>query len=172
MVKIVKVLLLGFIALGFYGCAVKTDDIRVTAAKCKKADLSGYKTYQVLDGSGIMKSSRKTRVPKNIDIDAEIRNIIESELAKKGKRLVAANPDFYIGYVAGADIDALKSKVNDKGEKALDDIPMAAIAMLFVDASTGAVVCLSYAEGEMRDLPVDQKRKRLKYAVKKMLQSL
>jgi len=82
MSKLLKGLIVGLMIAGFFGCSVKTDDIQVIAFKFNKANLKGYKTYQIREGSCFLQDSEGNRVPDKMKIGAEIHKMIESELAK------------------------------------------------------------------------------------------
>ena len=79
------------------------------------------------------------------------------------------NPDLYVAYMGAADLDAIKEKVDDKGKVTIENAPKAGILLTLIDAHTGEIIYLSSAEGDVKNLPIEEKRKRLNYAIKKML---
>ena len=151
---------------GFTAGCVKTNDIEIVALKYEKVDLQGYKTYQIIAGSGF---SKDPSLSDNLDLNMELQQIINAELAKKGKIPVTKNPDFYVAYLAATDMDAIKEKVDDKGKTTLESAPEAAMLLTLIDADTSQIIYLSTADGDVKGLPLDEKRKRLSYAIKEML---
>jgi uncharacterized membrane protein YkoI len=158
--------MIGLMIAGFTAGCVKTDDIEIVALKSEKVNLQGYKTYQVIDESGFFKDPS---VSDNLDLNIELQQIINAELAKKGKMPVTKNPDFYVAYLAAADMDAIKEKVDEKGQMKIESAPTAAMLLTLIDADTAEIIYLSTAEGDVKGLPLDEKRKRLSYAIKEML---
>jgi len=159
-------MLIGILIVGFTAGCVKTDDIEVVALKSEKVNIDGYKTYQIMEESGFEKD---TPVKDNVDINAELQQTVNTELAKKGKMPVTQNPDFYVAYMGAADMDAIKEKVDEKGKVTIQNAPTAGILLALIDANTGEIIYLSSAEGEVKNLPLEEKRKRLNYTIKEML---
>jgi len=166
MLKLTKNIIIGLMIIGFTGC-VSTSDIAVASAKSEKVNLDGYKTYEILKGSGMA-----TEPITNLDVDVELQRIITTELGKKGKVPVTVNPDFYVAYLAGADIDAIKVKIDKEGQESLKNVPAAAMILIIIDAKTGIIIGASTAEGEVKDLPLDDRKERLNYTIKKMLNEM
>jgi len=113
-----------------------------------------------------------TQRTDNLDVSAEMQQMINTELAKKGKILVTKDPDFYVAYVAGADMDAVRVKLDKEGKETIEKAPAAAMVLVLIDAETGVIIGISTAEGDVKGLPADQMKKRLNYAIKKMLSDL
>lgn len=166
MSKLLKNILMGLLIAGFTSGCVKTDDIEVVALKSEKANLEGYKTYQILDESGFEKN---TALSETMDVNVELQQTVNTELAKKGKVPVAKNPDFYVAYMAAADMDAIKEKVDKKGKTTIENAPTAGILLALIDANTGEIIYLSSAEGDVKNLPLEERRKRINYTIKEML---
>ncbi len=171
MIKLLKGLMIGLMIVGFTGC-VSTSDIQVEALKSDKVNLDGYKTYQIVEESGVATEARGTQVPANLDVNAELQTIINAELAKKGKTLVNSDPDFYVAYVAGTDMDAIKVKIDQAGQETIESVPAAAMVLLLIDAETGLIIGISTAEGEVKNLPLEDRKTRLEYTIKKMFNEL
>lgn len=114
MSKLLKGVIAVLMIAGFTGC-VSTSDIQVEALKSEKVNLDGYKTYQIIEESGMATEPRES----NLDVDAELHHVITTELGKKGKVPVTNDPDFYVAYVAGTDMDAIKVKVDKKGQETI-----------------------------------------------------
>lgn len=154
--------------LGLTGC-VSTSDIQVEALTYDKVNLDGYKTYEIIEGSGIVDGTQRT---DRVDVNVEMRQMIIAELAKKGKTPVTGNPDFYIAYAAGTDMEAVKEKVNEEGKKTIERAPSAAMILTLIDAEAGMIIGISTAEGDVKGVPADDMKKRLSYTIKKMLGNL
>lgn len=172
MSKLLKGLIASLMIAGFAGCSVKTDDIQVLAFKSDKANLKGYKTYQIIEESCFLQDSKGNRVPDKMKVGAEIHKMVESELTNKGKVPVTDNPDFFVAYAAAADVDAFKKKIDKAGKEEIDKAPESAMLLVLFDADTGAIIWLSQAEGEVKGLPADQIKKRLRYTIKKMFSGM
>lgn len=169
MSTLLKNTIVGLMLSGFMTGCTQTSDIEVLALKSEKADLSGYKTYQVIDESGFVDNSE---LSDDLDIDKELQQLIYTELQKKGKTSVAKNPDFYLAYLAAADMNAIKAKVDKKGQASIELAPAGAMLLTLIDADTMEVIYLATAEGDVKDLPVKQKKERLQYAISQMMKGL
>lgn len=158
--------------IGMSGC-VSTSDIKVENVTSEKANMKGYKTYQFLDGSGVVEEDSKGKLKEADGKIAEmIEQIINDELQKKGKKPVAKHPDFFVAYLGGKESSAVMQELNDEGKMIVKKRPEAAMLLMLVDAQSGAILRLSTAEGEFKSLPEAQKRERLTYAIKKMLKDI
>lgn len=167
MLKLLKGMIVGLMIIGFTGC-VSTSDIKVESAKSDKVDLKGYKTYAIVEGSGVAGESKKS----THDIDAELNRIIHNELGKKGKVPVTKDPDFYVAYLAAKDMEAIEINIDEEGQETIKETPAAAMLLLLIDGETGVLIGISTAEGEAKDLPLEDRKKRLEYTIKKMFNEL
>lgn len=172
MLVLLKAMIVALIIVGFTGCAVKTNDIQVLVTKSEKMNLKGYKTYQIVEESGMIRDSWVTWIPDNLDVNTEMYQIINTELAKKGKILVTKKPDFYVVYTAAADRDTLEIKLDKEGKEIMKKVPTAAMLLILIDAETDMIIWIASAKGEVSGLPAEQMKKRLNYAIKKMLNSM
>jgi len=168
MSKLLKSTLAALLIVGVTGC-VSTSDIHVEKAQSEKVNLEGYKTYQFIEDSGIVENNTRKKDFQKINVAEEIEEMINSELAKKGKTPVSKNPDFFVAYLGGTDMDAVKNKLDSHGKAHLEKSPEAALVLILVDADTGSIIWMSTAEGEVKGGSADDIHKRLKYTVKKML---
>ena len=168
MSKILKGAIAILMIAGFTGC-VSTSDIQTKTVKSVKADLDGYKTYQIVEGSGIVDDTKSSATT---DLNTEMRQIMNTELAKKGKTKVDENPDFYVAYAAGQDVEAVTMKLDADGKTTIEATPEAAILLVLVDAETGKIIAMSTAEGEAKDLSPEDTKKRLNYAINKMFEGI
>lgn len=168
MSKLLKGALAALMILGVTGC-VSTSDINVEKAQSEKVNLEGYKTYQFIEDSGILEDEKSKKVADNMNVSEEVEQMINSELAKKGKTPVSKDPDFFVAYLGGADMDAVKSKLDKNGKEVIEKSPEAALVLMLIDADSGSIIWMSTAEGEAKGGDADSIKKRLKYTVKKML---
>jgi len=170
MSKMLKSMLAALMVLGMAGC-VSTSDINVENVTNDKVNLKGYKTYQFMEESGIVEEDGKGNLKESDKkVAALIEEIINEELQKKGKTPVSKSPDFLVAYVGGSNEDAVKVRLDEKGKQVIEKAPEAALLIMLVDANTGAILRLSTAEGEVTKLPEAQKRERIEFAIKKMLE--
>jgi len=166
--NVLKGVMIALVITGFSGCT-STSDIEVEALTSEKVNLDGYKTYEIIEGSGMVTDAHRS---DNLDLDTEMKQMINAELAKKGKIPVVKDPDFYVAYVAGTDMDAIEEKINKDGQKILHDRPTTGMVLILIDADTGAIIGLSAAAAEVKNLPAKEAKKRLNYAIKKMLSGI
>jgi len=171
MIKILKGTVLALALVGFTGC-VSTSDIQVDSTQSDKVDLKGYKTYQFIEGSGIAKDTSKKTLTKSESVSAEIEEMINEELAKKGKVPVSKDPDFFVAYLGGADHEAVKKRLDKSGKEIIEKSPEAALVLMLVDADSGAIIWMSTAEGELKNSTPEERKKRIKYTIDKMLQGV
>ena len=172
MFTVLKHIVVGLVVIGVVGC-VSTNDIKVSQSKVEKENMKAYKTYMALTPKDMIIDSQGTWVPKNIDAHAEIQHMIKAEMDKKGKQLVTSNPDFYVTYALGVDLDAIKAKINKQDQIKIDNVPSAGLAIVFTDAKTDKIIWMSVAEGTLKeDLSLEDRKKRAEYAIKQMLSNL
>lgn len=151
-----------------------TSDITVDAEADPKASFSGFKTYAWLASAQILFDPEGQWEPKDVDIDAEVQSIINSELQKRGMTEVNTDPDMMVAYAAGVDMTTLGLKENpETGEKLLENIPGAALVVALVDADTGYVVWIGEAVGEVQQNANEATvRARIDYAIREMFRLL
>jgi len=171
MTKVLKGAVIALALVGFTGC-VSTSDIQVDSTQSDKADLKGYKTYQFIEGSGIAKDTSKKTLTKSESVSAEIEEMINEELAKKGKVPVSKDPDFFVAYLGGADHEAVEKRLNKSGKEVIEKSPEAALVLMLVDADSGAIIWMSTAEGELKNSTPEERKKRISYTIKKMLNGI
>lgn len=172
MSKLLKGVIVVLTILGVVACGVKTNDIQVETYTSKKANINEYKTYQIVEGSGIVHDAEGVWYSDKLNACEEMRQMVDAELAKKGKIPVTKNPDFYVQYLARVNMEALEVKLNKEQKEIFENIPKGTIMLLLIDAKKDAIIWISHAEGELLDLPADQMKKRLNYAVKEMFSGM
>ena len=156
------------------GCSTfPKDDIKVESEVDPKANMSGYKTYTWLAAVGILEDAEGHWEPPKFDADAEIEFRINEALRNHGMSQVDNDPDLYVAYALGVDMDALKVKTDPETKlSSLDNVPQTGLIVVLVDSATGFVTWISVATGEMKNLDPETAKKRLGYAVETMFKDL
>lgn len=174
MIKITRFANLAFIILLVSCTTIPTDDIKVDADVDPKANFTGYKTYAWLAAAQIVFDPEGQWEPRNVDIDAEVQLVINSELGKRNIKQVSDKPDMLVAYAAGIDMTALGLKEDPAAkQKLLENIPKAALVVAFIDAETGYVIWLGEAVGNVQQ-QADKAtvRARIDYAIREMFRLL
>ncbi len=172
--KMIQFTSLAFIILLTACSTAPTKDIKVDAEADPKASFSGFKTYAWLAAAQIMFDPEGQWEPRNVDLDAEVQFMINSQLRKRGMSEVSSNPDMFVAYAAGVDMTALDLKQDpDTKEKLIENIPSAALIVALIDAETGFVIWLGEAVGEVQQQADEATvRARIDYAIKEMFSKL
>ncbi len=145
-----------FISLIFFiaSCATVTSDIKIDAEADPKANIKGYKTYAWLGSAEILYDPAGRWEPPDFDADSEVKWLIDRELRKRGMMEVNTNPDMIIGFIAGIDMAALELAENpEKTMTIIHNVPKGALALVFVDASTGYPIWIGKAVGDIQKEP-------------------
>lgn len=155
-------------------CSSVTKDIQIETQAAPKTSFDGYQSYAWLASSEIMYDPLGQWEPRGLDIDSEVRFVINDNLRDRGLIEVVDKPDMYIVFGAGVDMTALGMKENPESkEEMLMNIPQAALVVGFIDADTGYLIWRGIAEGEaVGDRDLKDTRKRIEYAVKKMFKQI
>ena len=174
MKQILRLFTLSFTVLLIACTTVPTKDIQVDAEADPKASFSGFKTYAWLASAQIVYDPEGQWEPKNVDIDAEVQAIIDSELKKRGMTGVSTSPDMLVAYAAGVDMTTLGLKENpETGEKLLENIPGAALVIALIDTDTGYVIWIAEAVGDVQQQADEATvRARIDYAISEMFRLL
>ncbi len=154
--------------------SVPTKDINVDAEADPKASFSGFKTYAWFAAAQILHDPEGQWEPRDVDIDAEVQFIINSELRKRGMSEVSNNPDMLVAYAAGVDMTTLGLKQDPATkQELLANIPKAALVIALIDADTGYVIWIAEATGEVQEqADAATVRTRLEYAIGEMFRLL
>ena len=122
---------------------------------------------------GILKDAEGHWEPLNFDADAEIEFRINEVLRKRGMSQNSSDPDMYVGYALGVDMDALDLKTDPETKlESLENVPKSGLVVMLMDADTGFVTWVSVATGEMKNLDEETQKKRLEYVVNTMFKDL
>ncbi len=156
------------------GCSTfPKDDIKVESEVAPKANISGYKTYDWLAAVGILEDAEGHWEPPKFDADAEIEFRINEALRKHGMSQSSIDPDLYVAYALGVDMDALELKTDPETKlESLENVPQAGLVVVLVDPDTGFVTWIGIATGELKNLDSETAKKRLGYVVDTMFKDL
>jgi hypothetical protein len=157
------------------GCAsTVTEDIKVDADSDPKANLAGYKSYTWLGSASIVFDDEGQWEPPGFDADAEVKFLIDRELRKHGMAEDSANPDLFVAFAAGIDMDTMELKTNpDDGLEVLENVPVGALTVILIDTETGFAVWAGVATAKVQENPTQETiKKRLDYAVSQMFAKL
>ena len=149
-------------------------DIQIDKQADPKARFDGYQSYAWLASSEAVYDPDGQWEPKDLDIDSEIRFVINENLRKRGMLEVVDNPDMLIVFSTGLDMAALDVKENpDTKQEMLVNVPKAGLVIGFVDADTGFLIWRGLAVGEAEaDRDIEDIRKRIEYAIKEMFKQI
>ena len=112
--------------------------------------------------------------PPGFDADAEIKFLIDRELRQRGMVEDSINSDLIVVYAAGIDMTSMREQINADGKiGALINVPLGALTVALIDATSGAAVWAGLATADIQRSP-DQAviKKRLDYAVSSMFKKL
>jgi hypothetical protein len=175
MTKLRSLLYVLALALFVGACANPlTKNINVDSQASAGADFSALKTYQWLAAAQILNDPDGQWEPRGFDADAEIRFLIDRELRKRGFTVVESNPDVFVAYVGGVDMDSMDWKVDPQTKlQVLSNQPEGALAVVLLDVNTGdpiwGAIASDNVEGQQN---ADDARTRLDYAVTQMFKRL
>ena len=170
-----KKLILTFIVVAWFltGCAsFPKDDIKVDSESDPKANLSGYKTYAWLATVGIVEDAEGAWEPPQFDADAELEYLINANLRDNGLTQVGANPDLFVAYALGVNMDALKVKTDPETKlDSLKNVPQAALVVVLIDSETGFATWMGVATGEVKNAEPEIAKRRIAHAVNTMFKN-
>ena len=171
-----KKIVLAILVMAWFvtGCSTfPKDDITVESEANPKVNFSGYKTYAWLAAIGIVEDADGVWEPPKFDADSEIQFLINEALRNRGMSEVNKDPDIYVAYALGVDMDTLEIKTDPETKlESLENVPQAGLVVMMLDADTGFVNWVSVATGEMKNLEPEIQKKRLGYVVNTMFKGL
>jgi hypothetical protein len=156
------------------GCASVSKDIMIETDADPKTKFAGYVSYTWLGSAAIVYDPEGKWEPPQFDADAEIRFLIDRELRARGMTESSANPDLIVAYAAGIDMASMDIKIDPESKlEVLTNVPLGALTIALVDASTGRAIWAGVATAEIQENPgQDVIKKRLDYAVTSMFKKL
>ena len=148
-------------------CATLTSDIEVESHANPDVNYDSYKTYAWAGSAQIIFDPVGQWEQPTLDMDEEVKFVINRELRNYGIYPVEKNPDLLVGFAAGIDTAALELKEDPNSDKkVLTNVPKAALLIALIDANTGYVVWLGFAVGDVqKQQSVENIRARIDYAV-------
>jgi len=169
MKTIIKLIMSAFLLILISGCGGLTQDIKVESATSQKVNLDGYKSYAWLAAVNLMVDQNSTYKRRGYSINEYIKSQVNKQLLNNGRIESNSTPDFFISYVVGVNMDAVKEKVDDEGKKSLENIPEAALAIILIDAKTKEIIWLAAAEATPNENHTDaESKERIDFAITKM----
>ncbi|MGI9329592.1 MAG: DUF4136 domain-containing protein [Gammaproteobacteria bacterium] len=151
-----------------------TKNIAVDSEYDSTVDFSQIKTYTWLASAQIINDPKGQWEPRGFDADEEIRFLINRELRTRGFTQVENNPDVYVAFLAGVNMEALNLDKDPKTKlRVLTKEPEGALAIVLLDATTSEAVWGAVAGDRVdSEMDVESSKKRLDYAVTKMIDRL
>ncbi len=152
-------------------CATVTNDIHVEARTDPMISLSNYKTYAWLESAKIAYDPQGKWEPQQLDIDAQLKFLINQQLHDINLLQVKTNPDLYVTFSLGLEVENLEIKKNpDTDIDILESTPKGALYVILIDAVTSYPAWVGKALGDVKRHPpsMDEAEKRLDFAVYRM----
>ena len=148
--------------------------MNIDAETDAKVNLSGYKTFAWLGDSVIVYDEIGRWKNPGFDDDTEARFNIDKELRAKGFIENSHNPDMYITFVAGIDMDNIEMKTNDETQlESLENVPKGALVVAIFDANNGQSIWTGVAEGDLQNnIATAKAKERLNIAVSEMFKKM
>lgn len=148
-------------------CATLTSDIEVESHANPEINYDSYKTYAWAGSAQIIFDPVGQWEQPTLDMDEEVRFVINRELRNYGIYQVEKDPDILVAFAAGIDTSMLELKEDpDSDKKVLTNVPKAALLIALIDANTGYAAWLGYAIGDVQEQQsVENIRARIDYAV-------
>jgi hypothetical protein len=153
----------------------KTDDIHVHSAADVKTNFKGYKTYGWYGSLSVLQDQTGTWVPRDRDVMAEVKFLVDKKMRELGLVEVKSNPDLLVGMLIVADVQQLQKLEDERGQAVagFERVGKGALVVELVDAETNKTVWLGGAEGEAHGgYSTKQSNERLAYAVDKLFDEL
>ncbi len=149
------------------GCL--SSDVQVKSHTAPKVNLDGYHTYAWLSEVGLLIDENNEYKKRGYSVSEFIKGIITRELIDLDRMQSDSKPDFYVSYVAGVDMNALKELVDKEGKKHLQTVPEKALAVVLIDAQTNKVIWASHAQTQTSKKFSDaESKERLEEAIEDM----
>ena len=152
-------------------CATLTDDIEIEAHSELGVNFNAYKTYAWAESAQINYDPIGQWEQPTLDMDEEVRFVINRELRARNINQVESQPDLLVAFAAGIDTTVLELKDDPESDKkVLTNIPKAALVIALIDTTTGYTVWLGYAEADVQpQQTIENIRTRIDYAVSEIL---
>lgn len=155
-------------------CSSVIHDIEVETEADPKVRFEGYMSYAWLGMTNIMFDDEGRWIPPDFDADAEIKFFIDRELKKRGLVINEVLPEMAVYFATGVDMDSLKPIKDAKNKmKSLINVPQGALVIVLLDVVNRYPIWIGVATADLHpELDAASARKRLDYAVTKMLKQI
>ena len=110
--------------------------------------------------------------PLQLDIEQELKWLINRELRDIGMTEVTVDPDMYVTFTIGIDMsDWELQKMPTENLEPSDSVPQGELYVILVDAVTGYLAWVGKAQANIKYQPiVEEVRQRLNFSVIKMFE--
>ena len=148
-----------------------TKDIQVETASDPKVNLKAYKSYAWLGSGSVLNDPEGKWQPSKIDITSDIKFMIDRELRQLNVSEVAPeNADVAMSFFTGVDMEAQDLKADPKTKVEIPvNVPKAALIVVAIDTSTGFVIWMGQAVGDVQQgASPEVTKERIEYAITEM----
>lgn len=147
--------------LFFAGCSsVPTEDIKLDWQTNPKVNVGGYRSYAWLaTATAIYNPQEKWTPPAHwappaFDVDAELKYLIDRELRNRGFTENSNNPDMFVAFSIGINLEALGFKKEPDTETwKYENVPSGSLLIVFRDSESGSLVWTGLATSEIQEHP-------------------
>ncbi len=160
-----------FVSVTFISsCTTLTNDIQIETHADPSINYDRYKSYAWAGSAQIVFDPIGQWEQPTLDTDEEVRFVINRELRAHGFNQVEHDPDLLVAFAAGVDMTILELKEDPDSDKKIPvNVPKAALVIALIDASSGYVVWLGHATGDVQQQQtIDNIRVRIDYAVRQI----
>ena len=145
-------------------------DITVETAANPKVDLTGYSTYAWAGAAAVIRDPERNWTPSDLDVGAEIVQLVNTELRAAGMSEVAVEPEVLALYAVGVDMKNLDLVVDPEDEsERFEEIPRGGLMVILADPETRQVIWVGAAVADMLEEPDRElTQQRLGFAIGEM----
>lgn len=152
---------------------IPVEDISVESKFNHKVKLNNYKSYSWLSSAEILIDPNTALKSTNFSVNEVIVSHINNEMKGQGLSETENDPDLYISYVLGVNMDRLKLKNDpDTGLLIKKNVPKGELLIALIDAKTEYVVWVASAHAGVKNLKSDMAKKRIQFAIEAMFKKL
>ncbi len=149
------------------GCI--SSDVNVKSYTSPKVNLDGYKTYAWISEANLLLDDHNEYKKRGYNVSEFIKGVVTRELIDLNRMQSESNPDFFVSYIAGVNMDAVKELVDDEGKKHIETVPEKAIAIVLIDAKTSKIIWASNAQTQTsQEFSDEESKERIEEAIEDM----
>ncbi len=167
--------LVGLAALALIAPACRSvdpdlSDIQIEASANPKVQFTGYSTYAWAAAGAAIRDPEGEWTPTDLDVGAEIVQLVNRELRDRGMTEVVRDPDVLVIYGVGVDMQALQVVVDEEsGMESTVQTPKGGVVVVLADPESRRLMWVGTAEGDLKEDPNPELvRKRLDHGVVEM----